>query len=371
MIIGIDASVLAKSNAGISTYIRIIIEYLMKEDKDNIYYLYINKNSNISIPLTKNFIVKKYDAIVPSLYIRYKLHKDLIKDKVDLFWGPAHVLPKKRKEYKMVLTIHDLVFKKFKSTAQLKNRILLNLVCKPSIKDADKIIAISNSTKKDIIEEYKVNPKKIELIYNGYESHSVLPSKEQIENTKKKFNINNKFLLFISTIEPRKNIPHLIQAFDIYKEKNKSNYQLVIAGGLGWKYEESLEAVKKSKYSQDIIYTGFVSQEEKSVLYSQTELVLFVSLYEGFGFPVLEGLSYDKNVLTSNVSSMPEIGQDACYYVNNPNDPKEIAKMIDVAIKNTKGITSDKRKEQIGKFPLSKCAAHTYKLFKNLIGENE
>lgn len=372
MIIGIDAKTLGKRKTGIGFYLQTVLKYISENDKKNLYYLYTNREIAINFKLPSNFIIKKYKAKIASLYIFYRFKKILEKDHVDLFWGPEHILPKKSSKYKMIVTIHDLAFKKIKHICTYNNLIIQNLIAKRSCKNANEIIAISKSTANDITNIYKINSNKIKIIYNG-QSPFVYNASVNCNEKKyifSKFNIKtSKYLLFVGAIEPRKNLTNMILAFDKYCDKYDKDISFVIAGGLGWKYKTILKTIKKSKYKDNIILTDYISQDDKEKLYIYSEALYFVSLYEGLGLPIIEALSLGKNVITSNISSMPEIGGKVCIYVNNPKNVNEITeainkiKSIDIPVKE--------KIDQAKKFTISDCCISTLNLFNKLLGRKK
>lgn len=293
-------------------------------------------------------------------------------DQIDIFWGTQHCLPKRNKYSKnirFVLTIHDLAIKKLKTVGSFKNTIIQKLFLKKSLINANKIIAISEATKKDIIEFYRIKEEKIDVIYNGtnFAEGKILSEAEEKE-IQDKFKIKNTpFLFFLSTIEPRKNIPTLIKAFNYIKSKERTDLKLILAGGLGWKYEEVIKLFEASEFKNDIIMPGYISKEEKKYLYDNASIFVYPSLYEGFGLPILEAMSNKCLVLTANNSSLPEVGGDASYYYENVLDYQELGDKI-LEIINESKEEKEKRREkginQVKKFTWEACANETIKRFK-------
>ena len=293
-------------------------------------------------------------------------------DQIDIFWGTQHCLPKRNKYSKnirFVLTIHDLAIKKLKTVGSLKNTIIQKLFLKKSLINADKIIAISKATKKDIIEFYKIKDEKIDVIYNGTNfSESKALNEEEKREIQEKFKIKDvPFLFFLSTIEPRKNIPTLIKAFNYIKSKEKTELKLILAGGLGWKYEEVIKLFETSEFKNDIIMPGYISKEEKKYLYDNASAFVYPSLYEGFGLPILEAMSNKCLVLTANNSSLPEVGGDASYYYEKVLDYEELGNMI-LEVINASNEEKEERiskgLNQVKKFTWEACAKDTIKRFK-------
>ena len=326
--IGIDAKVLCKKNAGIKTYLVNIIKYINSIDDGNEYYLYVNKDLQIDFKLGNKFHIRKYKAKVGTLGLITKVHKMVKEDGIDIFWGPEHVLPKKVKGVTYYLTIHDLTIFKIRGIGSFYNTLINKLFTKKSVKKADKVIAISKATKQDIIDLFHISESKINVIYNTkklYDYHFISNRliNADFQAVKEKYSIDKKYFLFVGTIEPRKNIKNIIKAFNCFKEK-KNDCKLVIAGGNGWKTKKIYKEYNKSPYKDDIIFTGYVSSQEKELLYRNSLSLVFPSLYEGFGYPIIESLSVGTPVITSNISSMPEVGGSVCNYINDTHNYNEI-----------------------------------------------
>lgn len=235
MNIGIDAMWLGKQKTGIGTYVEKILEELNRTDKNNKYYLYSNSDIVLDFKPNANFIIKENIEGRRVRWINYEIQKMLAEDKIDIFWGPQYMLPKRNKytkNIKFYITIYDLAMNKFKNVGAFRNILSIKLFLKRNMKSADKIIAISNSTKKDIMEMYKVPEEKISVTYLGVnfpKSDEKLEINE--EEIREKFKIKNvPYLFFLSTIEPRKNIETLIKSFEYIKEKKSTNLKLILAG---------------------------------------------------------------------------------------------------------------------------------------------
>lgn len=371
MNIGIDARALTKNKAGIGTYTYKIIEYLNKYDKENNYVLFSNKDVIIDFALNENWKIYKKDSKIGTFWIYFILPKILKNNNIDIFWGTQHCLPKRNKytkKIRYVLTIHDIAIKKFKNVGSLYNTIIQKLILKKSCKNANKIIAVSKSTKKDLIDILGVDKDKIQVIYEGIEqknNENKFDSKIENEIIEKYGLERNKYIFFLSTIEPRKNLITAVKAFDLLKEKAE-NLKFVISGGKGWKCKETLDRIQNSKFKEDIILTGYISNEEKEILFKNTIAFIYPSLYEGFGIPVLEAMKNGAIVITSNNSSLPEVGGKSAFYLNNATDELELSKLINKCLK----LSDEERKKRIEegyknvkKFTWEKCAKGTLEQF--------
>lgn len=236
-----------------------------------------------------------------------------------------------------------------------------------SIKKAKKIITISNSSKNDIIKTYGVKANKIAVIYPGIRKISVNERVLNMNELNKKFGIEGDYILFVGTLQPRKNISKLIEAFSKLK---KQNLKLVIVGKKGWLYEDILNAPAKFGISEKVKFLDFVNDEDLPSLYKNALCFVLPSLYEGFGLPVLEAMQYGCPVLTSNVSSLPEAGGDGAIYFD-PQNADDIAQKIEEVIsnKNLREEMVKKGYNQVKKFSWKKTAKETLKVLEEVTNE--
>ena len=325
MVIGIDCRRLKKNRTGVGNYIYEIIKRLNNIDDNNEYVLYSNDEIFIDFKLNNNWKIKIDKSRIGTFWLYYKLPQIIYNDNIDVFWGTEHILPKRNKytrNIKFVVTIHDLAIQIIKNVGSYYNTIIQKLFLKKSIYNADKIIAISKSTKKDIIDLYGIDDNKISVIYNSNSNN--LKSSLANMNIEEKFGIKpKKYFLFLSTIEPRKNIETIIKGFNKFCETN-NDIKLVLTGGIGWKSKKTMKAIEKSLVKDRIILTGFVTASEKETLLNEAIALLFPSIYEGFGLPILEAYSHQLPVITTNVSSIPEVAGPAGIYISNPYDYEDL-----------------------------------------------
>lgn len=377
MNIGIDVKCLSKRYTGIAVYVHEMLRFFndLVDEKDNI-YLFSNKNFDLDFNLKNNFHKVIYHSLSGSIGIMFQMKKYIQKYSIDIFWGTEHCIPLTTVTCKCVVTIHDLAILKIPNIGTFYNAFLQKTFTIRACNKADAIIAISKSTAKDVINIANVNKEKVKVIYNGDSPYngneSSLTQEEQI-SIKNKYKLYNPYFLYFGTLEPRKNIPTIIKAYNIFKQKNASNFKLVLAGGLGWKYKTILEEIAKSPFKNDIIRIGYCSNKEKEYLYRHANSLVFTSLYEGFGFPILEAMSVGIPVITSNISSMPEIGGNLAFYLKNVYDENELYTLMEhVTQLSDAERTELNKKSQIwaNKFSRKKCAINILKTFKKLINEN-
>lgn len=295
---------------------------------------------------------------------------NILKNKFDIFHGPAVFIPfRKNKSYKLVTTIHDIVSIKFPETVPLKYRFYLKQMTKSAVKNADAIICASNSTKNDIIKHFNADENKMSVTHYAADDFYFQPTtKDESLALLSKFKLANiPYILAVGNIEPRKNLLNLLKAFKIIKESKKhQDLKLILTGRKGWLYKDILKEADKIK--EDIIFTGYVTDTELKALYTNSLFFVFASLYEGFGLPLLEAMATKTATLTSNTSSLPEIGKDCALYTN-PYKPEDIAEKMMFLVENDqkraqleeKGFVNSKN------FSWDKTAKETLDIYKNII----
>ena len=236
----------------------------------------------------------------------------------DLFHSPNYVLPLFLKS-PSVITVHDLITFNFPRLCQRESVLYFRLFLPRSIKKADKIITVSEKTKNDIINRFKVPEDKISIIHLGL---STVFRRTRNTNLLLKYGITNKYILFVGNIEPKKNLVRLLKAYyEVVCTKNIT-HQLVIAGKKAWKYKEVFRTVHSLKLQNKVIFTGYFPEKDLPALYSMADLFVFPSIYEGFGIPPLEAMACEIPVLASNTGALPEITGGNCLMVDpyNVND---------------------------------------------------
>ncbi len=397
-----------EQNTGVKIYTNEILRSLAEIDERNQYFIYAKKQSEelSFFNKFKNFKVRIISSQLP-LWTYNTFPKWLLKDKPDILFMPIQTVPFvfKPKELKIVVTIHDLAFLLFSGQFTFKKKFLLNFHTKRAAKMADKIIVPSNATKNDVIKLYGVDESRIKVIYHGV---SEFPSREGIKGCvdfdSSKFNtplaplkrgilgrhdLSNYFreeskgaesykpyILFVGSLQPRKNIERLIEAFEIVKNKNQNSFdlggvkynirelKLVICGGRGWMYKKICGKAKNSEFSKDIIFTGGVGRNQLDDLYKNAFIFILPSLYEGFGLPVAEAMNFGIPCIVSDNSSLSEIAGGNALLVDC-NSASDIAEKISMLINNIelREKYSIKSKARAEKFSWEKSAREHLEVF--------
>ncbi|MFC1711441.1 glycosyltransferase family 4 protein [Patescibacteria group bacterium] len=377
MKIAIDASQIL-FGTGVSFYTSNLLKGLSAIDKKNEYIVFASslrgnrvlKGLISSLSLTSNFKSKIY-TLPPTYFETFwnRLHIGNIErfvGNIDVFHSSDWTQPPV-KQAKIVTTIHDLAV--FKYPKFFPSRIIANqkLKLKWVKKEADAIIAVSNSTKKDIVKYLDINAKKIHVIHEAVPiEHKLNATNDLILKLKKKYSLTN-YILFVGTIEPRKNLKNVIKAFKEITNKYPK-VKLVVVGKSGWK--KNMSGLDTEKIEPKIKFLGNVDDKELALLYAGAKCFVYPSFYEGFGLPLLEAMNYGCPVITSKTSSLKEVAGKAALFAN-PKNHSEIAKNLKLVL-NSKKIREklvEEGKKQAAKFSWQKTAKQTLEVYKSLVSK--
>lgn len=325
-------------------------------------------NPKLAPPEFKNYKIKKIPF--PFLWTQLRFAFEVFKDKPDVLWMPVHNVPiLKRKNLKVVVTIHDLAFKIFPEYFPKNDLFKLNNYTNRAIKKSDKIIAVSDSTKKDILKFYpKKTDSEVLVVHHGFDKNlfeKKINPNFAVETLGEYGLVSKKYLLYVGAIQPRKDLITLIEAFDKIK-KNHLDLKLVLAGAPAWHSEKTLQRISESEYKKDIIVTGTISFAKLPVLYQNAAMFIFPSLYEGFGIPVLEAMASKAPVILADNSSLLEVGNDAALYfkTSNPDDLKDKVEFI-LNDKKLRDSFVEKGRICTEDFSWEKCAQKTLDILSN------
>jgi glycosyltransferase involved in cell wall biosynthesis len=258
--------------------------------------------------------------------------------------------------YSRIVTIYDLTPVVLKGAHRADFRFKFGKEVSHAARRADKIIAISQSTKKDLINLLGAKPEKISVVYPGYDDDIFKPSPDphKIETALRKYGIIRSYIIYVGILEPKKNILRLVEAFASLKREGKIVHKLVIAGKRAWGDETVFQAVRRNGLEGEVIFTGYVPQEELPLLMSGADVFVFPSLHEGFGIPPLEAMACGTPVIASNASSLPEVVGDAGILVD-PYNVDEIAEAI------YKVVSDGKLREQMRRKGLERAKLFSWK----------
>lgn len=323
MRVGINALLLTKQagyrQTGVSRYIRRVIEALPDELIGDELVVYAGRGAD-AVGRGERWKRSWWpvdDPIARVFWETSGLPFSVRRDRLDLFHGTVNVLPG-RISSRSVVTIHDLAFVRWPEQTPARRHRYLSVAAASAARRANRIIAVSEATKADLVELLDVDPAKIAVTHLGVEERFRPATEKQIRDAREVYSIDGPFILYVGTLEPRKNLPALLRAFA--KVKHQFPHKLALAGAEGWKTKAFHDAVRETNLGDRLQMLGFVDERDLPALYSAADLFVFPSLYEGFGLPVLEAMACATPVVTSNVSSLPEVAGDAALMI----DPSDI-----------------------------------------------
>lgn len=329
----IDYTPAYEQTGGIGRYVRELVHSLAREDTASQYRLFVAgaARSNLPLPPGDNFIWAP--TRLKPVWLARLWHRARIPLPIETFTGPVDLvhatdftLPPVGQDTQTLLTVHDLSFMRVPDAAAPALRRYLNTVAPRSVDRATHILADSEATKQDLIDLYNLAPDKITVLLSGVDPHfKPVNDSATFELVRQKYAIGPRPYIFtIGTVQPRKNYSRLIEALSVIRSGG-DDVDLVIAGGKGWLEDEMYHALDVHRLRDHVHLIGFADDADLPALYSAADCVAFPSLYEGFGFPVLEGMACGVPVLTSNVSSLPEVAGDAALMV----DPYDVEAIVD------------------------------------------
>jgi glycosyltransferase involved in cell wall biosynthesis len=356
MVIGIEAE---RANnpvkTGVEHYAKQLILHLAKLDQTNQYILYLRtKPEAWFFDLPKNFIVKVIPF--PIFWTQLRISWEMLVHPVDILFIPASTLPIIHPR-KSLITIHDLGWKYYPETFTWWMRTFLKVFTWFAVQSAWQVIAISAHTKKDIVDHYGISSEKVAVVHHGYEQTQGFDLSYISPEVSAK--LPEKYLMFLSTIQPRKNLPGLIAAFvQLKREHPELPHKLVVAGRLGWKCEASLAAMEAHK--DIVVYLSHVSDSDRWSILTRADALVLPSFYEGFGMWALEAFEAGVPFLTSRISSLPEVAGDAALYFD-PHKTDQIAHAMKEVLTNAPLAQQlvVQGKERLQAFSWEKCARET------------
>jgi glycosyltransferase involved in cell wall biosynthesis len=365
MRIGIDANPIFLRKGGIGYYTQNLLEVLTQVDTNHEYFLFKTVKNQPDYPLP--LLARPNVRIIQTSkhWQKWRCRRE----GVELYHGTNFRLRGKGK-IGNVITIHDLAFKRYPHFLKKQwGQSLSFLKTKRDAQRADRVIAVSRHTAEDIVEFFKIDPQKIRVIYHGIDEvfhHGV--SEDSVSMVKQKFHIQTpSYLLFVGTLEPRKNLPTLIRSFQSLPNLH-SEFSLVLAGGFGWRYDEVVELSRGLE--NRVILTGYITPEELISLYSGASLFIYPSFYEGFGMPLLEAMAMGVPIVASKTSSIPEVVGNAAFLFD-PLSAEDLATAISRMIEDSS--LSDslrvKGKQRVKMFTWDRAARETLSCYEEVLFE--
>lgn len=354
MKIAIDIRTAGGEKTGKGFYTFHLVHELLKLDQENEYLLY----TDLGVPGFEQFKNAKQKFISSKgIFWHLAVARDCKNQGIDLYWAPtSYITPTfLSNEIKVMITVHDLVAFLFPENHNKKAVFLEKLFLKRALKKCDRVLAVSISTKKDLLEKFDYDEAKIETVYcAASENFQKIPGDELGEFAKES-NLPEKFFLAVGTIEPRKNYIRLLRAFAKFSEK-RPDIHLIIVGGKGWQYEEVELEIRKNYLTKKVHMLGYLSGTSLVKLYNLASALVFPTLYEGFGIPPLEAMQSGCPVIASNRASLPEVVGDAALMIDPENEDQLAQAMLKIINPEIASKLSAAGLEQAKKFSWKRSA---------------
>lgn len=383
MHIGFDGKRAFQNKTGLGNYIRSLLPMLTQHFPNNQYTLFAPKETslfdyqklhNVAVITPAGFFYKKFR----SLWRRKGMVKNIKDAGIDVFHGVSNELPKgiKRTGAKAVVTVHDLIFERFPKTYNFDERYVHRWKIKYACRVADAVIAISQQTKNDLVNFYKIPADKIFICYQSCNQiFQRVVSAEEKNTVKKRYALPDQYFLFVSSIAPRKNLMAICEAMVLLKDKME--IPLVVIGNGKKEKAAAIEVMAANGISNRLIILNelpqsrelhFTTAEDFPAIYQQALALIYPSIFEGFGAPLLEALWSSLPVISSNASCLPEVAGDAALYFS-PHDHGVLADhMLAVATdKNVRENLIQKGKQQVQKFTVEKYAVAVMDVYQHVM----
>lgn len=326
MKIAIDGRNLRSPTDGIGRFVHNAIKALAAQGADVVVYAPDVVSESYDIPPGVSVQSAGFTGPLARIFWGQSVLPSLARrNRVEVLWGPSHRLPfVLDSRIARVVTIHDLVWRHAARTMRTRTLMGERLLMKPALRTADVVVADSTATASALMAEFPWLKSPVPTVFPGT---ATLPAPGDVSSLEL-LGITGPYALFVGTLEPRKNLANLIRAYGLLSDGTRAGCDLVIVGGKGWKQTGLADLVRAGGLEANIKFTGFVDDGVLATLYANCLFLAMPSLYEGFGFPIVEAHSFGKPVLTSNTSSMPEVAGDSAVLVD-PNDPVAIANAFD------------------------------------------
>lgn len=380
MRVGIDIRNIGKKRTGDETVFFNLVKNLAQIDGTNEYFLLTDIldgnvlagiKEKLGILDKKNFKVVSLKSGNKFIWNLFTLAGYLEKNPVDVYHTQYIVPFFVPKKIKIITHIHDVSFIAYPELISKIDIFFLKLLIPRSLRLADKIISVSEFTKQEIIKYYNTDPEKIEIVYNAAnDNFSKDESPEKLEEVRKKYSLPKKFALYVGTMQPRKNIPMLINAFCGIKDKISGTKLVLVGNKNAHNFDNNInKSISDNNIKSDVIFPGYIDQEDLAAIYKLAEVFVFPSLYEGFGIPILEAFASKLPVLASDIQIHNEIAGEAALYFN-PGSLDDFSEKLynSLADQNLREKLISSGSERINFFSWQRSAQEMLKIYEELIG---
>ncbi|MBI2953593.1 MAG: glycosyltransferase family 4 protein [Chloroflexi bacterium] len=375
MHVGINAHLLSFAasyrGAGISRYIRSLISHL-RQSGNGQYTVFLgdpNFPQEFSPNTSFHLNISRLPTVNPMVRILWEqllLPVELASSDIDILHSMGYVQPVACLR-RSIVTVHDLSFVLFPEMFNRLNRLYLTMLTRLSVRRANRVIAVSENTKRDLTRLFGVASEKIDVVYHGVEERFCPATGAELAAFRLDRNLPERYILFIGTLEPRKNVHTLIKAFAKVRKAGLP-HKLVIGGAKGWLWSEIFSMVSEMGLEREVIFPGYISLENEPLWYNGADLFVYPSLYEGFGFPLLEAMACGTPVVTSNSSSLPEVVGEAGLLVD-PSSGDDLAEAM-LTVLTDRALSDDMKKkglERARSFSWAEAAGKTAQIYQSCL----
>lgn len=396
MNIAIDGRTIVHNKTGVGAYAERLVRALLQLDTINNYFLYlVEPNDRIDAPNLQKILIPGYERMFRNRYFEnFMVPKDVRRYDFDIFFDPAYALPlfprfgkilsyiplpkvleyffNSNRKVKYVATIHDVISFIFPQYFTTKMRLWVRYFVWNAQHVADRVIADSECTRDDLSKLYPKLSDRITVIYPEVDERMrQVKDASILSKIRSKYSLPEKFILYVGTIEPRKNVESISGAYALLPSALREQYHLVLGGSIGWYAKKILAEISSHNLKEKTHFIGYVDDEDLPGLYSLASVFVFPSFYEGFGYPPLEAMACGTPVISSNRSSLPEVVGDAAILVN-PTDVAEISTAIDKVLTDPL-LAAELREKGLKRtkmFGWKKCAEETLRVFEKMSAKN-
>ncbi len=335
----IDTRTVGREFSGVGNYVFELMRAFASLDVDHRFFLVVHRDSSLNeLNLDERFSLVESAFSHEShplgdLWEEFVLPRCAEERRADIIHGPAFLIPNRRIDVAKVSTVHDLVAFSHPETIPRKYALYMRWLIKRAVRESRRVITVSESVRGELCERLGANPDRVDCIHHGVADRFHPPDEAEVERVRRAHGLDSPYLLFVGNLEPRKNLPGLLAAFRLVRERHPGPLELLVAGKVGWLSGPLLAELEAEDLRGFIRTTGFVEPADLPALYRGSEAFVFPTFWEGFGLPVLEAMAAGTPVVTSDRSSLPEVAGNAAVLVD-PHSPDSIAEGVFEAIED-------------------------------------
>jgi glycosyltransferase involved in cell wall biosynthesis len=371
--IGINAHLLAEResyrHAGVSRYIHNLLVHLSEADPEGDYTVFLNSRRVLTMPYKqRRSRLPTASPLVRILWEQFLQPPQLVAAGIALLHSPVNIQPLFL-PCRGVITVMDLAFVVYPESFKPPQRLYQRVFTRLSARRASRLIAISSSTATDLRRFFSVPDYKTTVIFPGVDAaYRPIRDESMLAGFRLRHSLPDRFILFVGTLEPRKNLVTLLHAYAQFKRQTNTNHKLVLAGGKGWFCQPIFAAVEELGLQADVLFPGFVAEDELPLWYNTADVFVYPSLYEGFGLPPLEAMACGKPVAVADASSLPEVVGDAALCID-PRQPEEWAVAL-LRLCQDANLRSDlaaRAPERARQFSWARMAQQTVQVYRDVL----